>query len=40
MRNNKLYKANRTFMWTNIVLGLVVVLLVFVMAFLFGWIAI
>jgi len=40
MRNSKLYKANRTFMWTNIILGLVVVFLVFVMAFLFGWIAI
>ncbi len=40
MRNNKLYKANRTFMWANILLGLFVIILVVAMAFLFGWITI
>ena len=37
MRNNKLYKRNRQFMWANMILGIAIIVLVFVVLYLCNW---
>lgn len=37
MRNNKLTKRNRQFMWGNMILGLGVIILVFVVLYFCNW---